>query len=290
MPYKLQFQLAGEPPAYPYSVATGLRAVAFGWICAADAALAKTIHDANQSKPLSISPLWTVAGEQRVCLFEIAVLADSLLPVFLEGIQRSSDQIRLGNRHYTLTTVDVVAAATWQDLLAPPASGNPEFEFEILSPAAHHMPSGHNPQIEPETDAPEEPATAKIRKSIVLPTPELYFGSYLGRWNVCCETKISEDLLRLVEKQVAVRACQGATQQIMLDRNRLFIGFEGYVCFEILKPTTFPAEARHVLTALARFATFTGTGVDTMRGMGQTRFLEHGHRDRPRSWQKVDPA
>jgi len=251
MPIRLRFVLEGAGAVSPFQHATGLRAVIFDWIRRADPDLAKEIHDANQSKPFSISPLWS---ERGFSLFEVAVLSDDLIAPLLEGIERAGDTVRLGRQTYRLRDQEAVGAVTWEELLhaAPTAR---EFGFRLISPTAHHAPG-------------------ELRKSVVLPSPELYFGSWLGRWNVCCPVKFDMEAIRtLVEQQVAVKMCEGGTRAVTLDQGRPFIGFQGEVRFTLLKPETVAPEARTALAALARFAAYCGTGVDTMRGMGQTEIL-----------------
>ena len=251
MPIKLRFVLEGAAPVSPFQHATGLRAVVLDWVRRADPELSQEIHDANQSKPFSISPLW---NEQGFSLFEVAVLADSLIAPLLEGIAQAGETVRLGRHSYRLREQEAVGAITWEELLTPCPSAR-EFAFRMLSPTAHHAPG-------------------ELRKSVVLPAPELYFGSWLGRWNVCCPIKFDTDAIRsLVEQQVAVKACEGGTRAVMLDQGRTFIGFQGEVRFTLLKPDTVAPEARSALATLARFAAYCGTGVDTMRGMGQTELL-----------------
>ena len=251
MPIKLRFVLEGPAFVSPFQHATGLRAVTLDWIRRADPELSQEIHDANQSKPFSISPLWSEEGS---AMFEVAVLADSLLAPLLAGIESAGETLRLGYQTYSLREWHTFGAVTWEELLAPhPAARN--FGFRIASPTAHH-------------------AAGELRKSIVLPSPELYFGSWLGRWNVCCPAPFDMEAIRsLVEQQVAVRMCEGGTRAVTLDQGRPFIGFQGTVRFTLLKPETVAPEYRTALAALARFAAYCGTGVDTMRGMGQTETL-----------------
>jgi CRISPR/Cas system endoribonuclease Cas6 (RAMP superfamily) len=214
---------------------------------------AAQIHNANQLGPLTISPLWCKPGSGKASVFEVAVLADWLVEPLIAGVEASPIEIRLGPQPFSLTGWEVSTAATWHDLLAPAPAGWRQFECELKTPTAHH-------QRQP------------FRKSIVLPSPELYVGSWLERWNLCCEIKLDADALRqVVEERVAISAASGATRSVLLDPGRPFIGFEGRVRFVLLEPETFSEPARNSLAALARFANFAGTGVETMRGMGQTR-------------------
>jgi CRISPR-associated endoribonuclease Cas6 len=257
MPIKLRFALEGPDPVSPFRHATGLRAVTLDWIRRADPVLSQAIHDANQSKPFSISRLWS---EEEVAMFEVAVLTDSLVAPLLEGIESAGKMVRLGPHTYFLREWQTFGAVTWEELLTPCPAAR-EFHFRIVSPTAHH-------------------AAGELRKSIVLPSPELYFGSWLGRWNVCCPAQFDMEAIRsLVEQQVAVKSCEGGTRVVMLDQGRPFIGFQGDVRFTLLKPDTVAPEARSALATLTRFAEYCGTGVDTMRGMGQTKTLfEQGDR------------
>jgi CRISPR-associated endoribonuclease Cas6 len=243
MPLKIRITLAGEPPANPFQHATGLRALVLRWLQTAD-----------QAKPFRISPLQTEREERSRSWFETAVLADEIATPLMQGVKGSREEIRLGPQIFRLLSAEVVDAVSWQELLTP-APERDTWEFQLLTPTAHH-------------------AAGLFRKSIVLPDPENYFGSWMGRWNLCCEGKLDAALKERIAERVVVTACEGGTRAVRLDAGRTFIGFQGRVRFALLKPETAPAEAKTALTALARFASYCGTGVDTMRGMGQTCFLE----------------
>jgi CRISPR-associated endoribonuclease Cas6 len=257
MPQKIRFQLEGRPPVQAFQYATAMRALVLRWLHAADPQLSQEIHDANQPKPLTVSPLWRNEGTERGCWFEVAVLADELAPTLWEGILVSPDTIRLGTQTYAIRSVEKGDAARWEDLAVVPVAPVDEFEMAMLSPTAHHLPG-------------------ELRKSVVLPDPENYFGSWLGRWNSCCEWKFPPEIRDVIARQVAVTYCEGRTHAVRLDQRRTFIGFQGRVRFSLLKPQQAPEGTANALLTLARFANYRGTGVDTMRGMGQTVFLEPG--------------
>jgi CRISPR/Cas system endoribonuclease Cas6 (RAMP superfamily) len=71
-------------------------------------------------------------------------------------------------------------------LLRPPEDAR-RFDFCLHSPTAHH-------------------ATGQYRKTIPLPAPELCFGSWLGRWNLCCPTKIDESIKEVIAERLVVAA------------------------------------------------------------------------------------
>lgn len=248
MPTRLLIPLHGPPPESQFQHATGLRALVLRWIEAADPALSLALHEENQPKPYAISPLWNQNG---VLSFEISLLADWLLKPLVTGMSECGDEVRLGSQRFRVEQPEIALEASWEELLEPPQPGERRFDLRFLTPTAHHAPG-------------------PFRKSVVLPSPEFYFGTWFNRWNLCCEQKMSEGILTTVQERVAVGACTGGTHAVRIDRSRTFIGFQGTVRFQILKPDTLSAEEYQCLQALARFATFCGTGVETMRGMGQT--------------------
>jgi hypothetical protein len=52
MPVKLRIYLEGDPPSHPFQHMAGLRKLVLDWLAlAGGAALATTVHDANQPNP-----------------------------------------------------------------------------------------------------------------------------------------------------------------------------------------------------------------------------------------------
>ena len=255
MPQKLCVTLEGDFPESPHTFATALRGLIYESLRTENASLAHDLHDANQPKPLIISPLWHDERIPRTAYFHLSVLADWLLEPLLNGVEKRKNTLYLGRQAVRLASIQTVAETTWEDFFVPPYGEIAEFYISLLSPTAHH-------------------ASGAYRKSVVLPSPELYFGSWFSRWNLCCELQMPESALEAVSAQVAVAYCSGATQPVSIDRKRPFIGFVGEVRFTILKPEELADNIKRCLLALARFSNFCGTGVETIRGMGQTVYHE----------------
>lgn len=251
MPQRIRIHVSGNPPSNPFQHSTGLRAVLYGWLEHNGAAIATALHDANQVKPFTLSPLG--ASRDGECFFDVAILTDWLSAPMLDGLSSGRREIRLGRDDYAIAGWEVTHEADWESLLGC-GGRTKEFAFRILTPAAHHAPGA-------------------IRKSIVTPSPELYFGSWLNRWNLCCGRGMPEELSDVVAGRLVVSAFSGGTEAVRLERDRTFIGFTGSVRFSVLSPDTLPPDALSYLHALARFADYCGTGVDTSRGMGQTVYL-----------------
>ncbi len=255
MPLKIRFSLEGGGPPDPYQHARGLRAVVLNWIDKVNPKLSTEIHDFDQPKPYCISPLRREnAGRRKGCFFDLSVLVDGLYAPILEGQAAQEDIFHLGNFAYRVCEREVHHLQTYEEIVEGVRPDAKEFRLRLCTPTAHHRGS-------------------EIRKAVVLPDPELYFGSWWTRWNLCSELQISEAVLAVVARQVAVSYCQGGTQTANIDEGRNFAGFVGEVTFVLLKPNTIDPEIRQALAALGRFAEYCGTGVDTMRGMGETQLL-----------------
>jgi len=251
MPLKLRFHLHGPPPASPFQHGAGLQALVLGWVAAGDPDTAARLHDANQPKPYAISPLWPAAGDADSRFFDVSLLVDSLAQLLIDGASRSAS-VQLGPLCYRLRgDVESRDSVSYPELVAQAKPTSTRFRLRLLTPTAHHAPGD-------------------FRKAIVLPSPENYFGSWLNRWNVCAPIGIDDCLLATVERHVAVCACAGRTERVEMDRGRSHIGFIGEVMFEVLKPNLVAESDIKALAALARVATYCGTGVGTTRGMGQT--------------------
>jgi CRISPR-associated endoribonuclease Cas6 len=255
MPHRLHFTFRGDPPEQPFQHAAGLRALALRWISEADPELGASLHSSGRPKPYTLSPLWSPRGEPGVVRWEVTVLTDWLLEPLEAGVRKCGPEVRLGPQRFELERWERGRGVAWHGLLdGPPAS---DWTLRLHSPTAHH-------------------ATGPFRKSVVLPTPELYWGSWYQRWNLYAPPELRmEDsfLLETVAERIAVSGCAGQTETVPLDAGRAFLGFTGEVRFTLLQPKETAPELRAALTALARLAPYCGTGVETMRGMGQTELL-----------------
>jgi CRISPR-associated endoribonuclease Cas6 len=249
MPIRFRVHLEGEPPAHPFQHMAGLRKLVLDWLALAGGAeLATTVHDANQPNPYTISPIFCEDGHPW---FELGVLADPFVLTIQEGAAGYGGDLRLGRQRFRLLGVEAREQASWEQLLRPGGPSRP-MTVRLVTPTAHHAPGPH-------------------RKAVVLPAPETYFGSWLDRWNLCSPWSFPDTLLETVREQVAVGACRGQTEMVQIDAARRFVGFVGEVTFRVLKPELLASEQKAALTALVRFAGYCGTGVETTRGMGQTR-------------------
>jgi CRISPR/Cas system endoribonuclease Cas6 (RAMP superfamily) len=254
MPLKLRFHLGGDPPPHAFQHADGLRRLVLDWLALGGGPdLATALHDANQPNPYAISPLY---AHKDALWFEVAVLADPFVAPICEGADRYGTDLRLGPQLFRRVSMEKRGEVSWERLLR---SREPllAMSVRLVTPTAHHAPGPY-------------------RKAVVLPAPETYFGSWFDRWNLCSPCPFPESLLETVRMNVGISACRGQTETVLLDARRRFIGFVGEVTFRLLKPEMAAPEEKVALAALARFSNYCATGVETVRGMGQTRTMLEG--------------
>lgn len=253
MPQILQITLDGPAPRDPFQHMSGLRVMLLDcWECRNDPLMAGLLHDANQPKPYTVSPLRAGPGAGRVS-FHVSVLIDGLADALWT---RLGPDVRLGTARFSLAGPPVlVGAASWEELRQTPAPPVPRWTVRLETPTAHHPPG-------------------PVRKVVWLPTPEAYFGSWLSLWNLYAPAVLNPAILDVVVERVAVSDFQGGLERAALQPGcPPWRGFVGTVVFDTLQPATLPSGAAQTLGVLARFAPFCGTGVETGRGMGQTRLL-----------------
>ncbi len=105
------------------------------------------------------------------------------------------------------------------------------------------------------------------RRNVVLPLPELVFGSLLARWNELAPQRLPEELRQAAKEGLLIAGYRLQTH--MLDFGRFKeLGFEGECEYEC--GPGLAAEQRAQLAALAGFAFYAGVGAKTTMGMGQS--------------------
>lgn len=100
-----------------------------------------------------------------------------------------------------------------------------------------------------------------------FPLPELVLSSLVDKWNTFAEEKITEEIKKEFKK-IKISWLRLTTEFVHYSKHRA-AGFMGKVAYTI--PKTATEETRRRINALADFAFYSGVGMNTIKGMGQTR-------------------
>ena len=112
------------------------------------------------------------------------------------------------------------------------------------------------------------------KKVVILPQPELVFGSLARAWNYLAPPPLQVDRATLetyLEEDVVVKRMDNLRTQMLHFQKSPQVGFLGEVTFGLLGEDN---AARAQLNALADFAFYAGVGMKTTMGMGQCRRVE----------------
>lgn len=221
------------------------------------------LHDADRRKPFSAGPLRVAAAAGRPGEARLDVRCwDPQLGEQLEDAARTSldASLHIAGRPAAVLSVDRLASATLEELLAPPHRAPVWVRFE--TPAFFgfgRWPGG-------------------AQRIIRQPLPGLVAGSWLYAWRQAggplfgipegsgLRDWLGERIDLLAMHGLRTRAAPGAAVQTA--------GFVGTVGFRWAGPEPWgPA----LLTALARFSAYSGTGAKTGHGFGETWCLESGN-------------
>jgi CRISPR-associated endoribonuclease Cas6 len=242
-----------------------------------DAALAEVLHWPNMpARPFTVSPLLGVGrarnGQVRLSPEEdyyvrFTVLYPPIFERFMARFLRGDGRpvIRLGRALLLIKEILATPGShpwagytSWAQLAAG-ANPDPEIALEFTSPTAFSF-------------GQQEWG----KKAVVLPQPDLVFRSLARSWNTLAPPPLQMDqdaLLAYVTEHVVVKRIHGLETQLLRFRHSPQVGFVGRVTYRLMAEDE---AARCQLNALADLAFYTGVGMKTTMGMGQSRRVVGG--------------
>ena len=253
MPTRLKFTLHGVQSQNPFVHAQALQGLVYSWIKAVDPNRSQTLHDSASSKPLSISPLAVVSD--NLSAFYVTCLDDALACTVCKGADCHGNSIHLKApsevKTFTLdSNIEFVDESSWTKI-----------EYESLAAYAWRI---HllSPTV-----------CRKKGRLLPLPDPVNYFSSWYFRWESFAPKSLeAPTLLDFVKDHIDVIGFSGETVKIPVNENQeAFPGFTGTVEFAVRKSKLVDSTLLKKLDCLVSLGDFSGTGAQTMRGMGQTR-------------------
>lgn len=141
--------------------------------------------------------------------------------------------------------------------------------YEAL--AAGQMLQGGAPRRQVTLDFASPTAFKSAGVQVPVPLPNLVFGSLVDRWNQFSPIVLSPDVRRFGDEMVAISRYRLESRPVQHKQGALRIGGTGRVTYTALGGDRYWL---NTLQMLADFALYSGVGVQTATGMGQTRRKE----------------
>jgi CRISPR-associated endoribonuclease Cas6 len=252
----------------PRDIGRAVYAVALENLARVDADLPQSIHAGDGPKPVTCSGILNGRGNRQGT--SISPTEDYY--VRITGLnQRASQALDAAFLTQPPTTLTLnghpftVTSATC-DNTQHPWSGRTTYE----TLAAQHMLHSDPPprQVTLSFAAPVAFKSGGIQ--MPLPLPGLVFGSLVDRWNQFSPVRLSPDVRRFGEEQVAISRFRMHSRPVDQKNGAMRVGGLGRVTYTVLRSDRY---WQGVMGLLADFALFSGVGVQTTSGMGQTRRL-----------------
>jgi CRISPR-associated endoribonuclease Cas6 len=257
----------------PPSVGRAAHAALLARIHEHDAALARYLHDREGPKPLTCSSLMGASahpdGLRVRAGAPLSLRYTALLPEVAAALQallidEPPDAIRLD-----VHTLQVTGALC--DEKADPWTGTTTYEALAAAQASGSAPADRTIRLHFASPT----AFRSGGLTVPVPLPSLVFGSLVERWNAFSPIRLSGEVRRFGEEMIAISR-YSLHSRIMSHKNEaLRIGGVGEASYRALSGDRYWVG---VMNVLARFARFSGVGVQTTTGMGQARWLAAGER------------
>jgi len=240
-------------------------------IQAVDPDLSAHMHDAQQRKAFSLSPLYGYrqqhgrlrvrAGDQG--WLRLGLLDDQLFGVFMQHLLDSRQPvIRLGPVHFAITEV-----------LGSPG-GHPWVGYTTLEQlrALDETPQRWRLEFASPTAIRWGEADSGTRRVEVFPQPRMTIAGLRKRWDRWTGETWGRDFEEWVERNVVVSRVWRWETKPVIYRKQTYVGGQGQLEYRLLDGRE-RAKAIH-LNRLLQLAFFTGVGYKTTHGLGQMRVME----------------
>ncbi|NJN82979.1 MAG: CRISPR system precrRNA processing endoribonuclease RAMP protein Cas6 [Caldilineaceae bacterium] len=258
--------------ALPGSTGELAHAAFYAAIAAVDPALSAQMHDAQNRKDFSLSPLygyWQSPADKRIHVnpgqegwLRIGLLNDRLFGLFMQHLLQSSrPSIRLGSVHFAITEV-----------LGSPGS-HPWVGYMTVDQlrALDERPSRWTLQFESPTAIRWGEADNGTRRVELFPLPRPAIAGLRSRWDKLTGDTWGRDFEEWVERNVAIgRVWQWETQPFPYQKQS-YVGGLGKLEYRCLDPSNH-ANVAH-FNRLLHLAFFAGIGYKTTHGLGQVRLV-----------------
>jgi len=258
-------------PAGTGSIPTAMGRAVHAWflerVGEQDQALAKHLHNDEGPRPFSISNLWGTGSARggrvsidprQPCWLRLTALTDEVSVALEAALPAPGAQIVLDDTPFIVREVATETAqhpwagrTTYADLAQ---------EYTL---ASSERPQGVTLRF-------SSPTLFRSQgQDVPLPLPALVFGSYLRKWNAFAPLALPDEARRYAEECVALGRFKLRSHFVSFEHGGKGgnVGFTGEVRFRFLVGDGYWTR---VMTLLAGYAFWAGTGYRTTAGLGQT--------------------
>jgi CRISPR-associated endoribonuclease Cas6 len=256
-----------ESTSVPAALGRAVHAWLLDRIDAVDAPLAKRLHEGSEARPFTVSNLWGTgrAREGRVdldpekaCWLRLTGLTQEASGAIERILPETGEQVSLAGASLRVTGV---ATETEQHPWAGRADYGDLVQRYTLSTG--RRPVGVTLRFASPT------CFRSQGRDVPLPLPTLVFDGYLRKWNAFSPLGLPEEAKRYAEECVALGRFKLRSHLVSFEQGDkgAQVGFTGEVRFRYLVGDGYWTR---VMTLLAGYAFWAGTGYRTSAGLGQT--------------------
>ncbi|MCB9148510.1 MAG: CRISPR-associated endoribonuclease Cas6 [Caldilineaceae bacterium] len=268
--------IAQNAGTLPGSVGELAHAAFYAAVQAVDPALSARMHDAQERKAFSLSPLygyWQSPQDKRIHVntgqagwLRLGLLDEELFAVFMQhilysGLTGGAPTIRLGNVDFAIREVQGSPGShpwsgyiTVADLAALDATST-RWVLEFASPTAIRW----------------EQADNGTRKVEIFPQPRLAMASLRSRWDKMTGDQYGKEFEEWVGRNVVVGRVWNWETEPFAYKRQSYIGGTGQLQYVLLDSSNQSYTAH--FNRLLHLAFFAGIGYKTTHGMGQVRVI-----------------
>lgn len=274
--------IAQESGSLPGTVGELAHAAFYAAVDAVDPALAAQIHDAQERKAFSLSPLYGYrqsTTDQRIHVsagqpgwLRLGLLDEELFAVFMQhilysGLTGGEASIRLGRIGFTITEAlgspgshPWVDYTTW-DALSSLHEISERWVVEFASPTAIRWGEADN----------------KVRRVEIFPTPRLAIASLRTLWDRTTGAQWGRDFEEWVDRNIAVGRIWHWQTEPFRYQKQIYVGGLGKLEYRVLDGRNRDNVAH--FNRLLNLAFYAGVGYKTTHGLGQMRVVSSGKRE-----------
>ena len=239
---------------------------------AVDPALASQLHDVQERKAFSLSPLygyWRSPADKRIHVrpgqegwLRLSLLDDQLFAVFMQHLLSSQHPtIRLGECHFAI-----------HEVLGAPGS-HPWVGYTTLEQLRALQPDNRNwvLSFESPTAIRWQEADNGTRRVEIFPHPRFAIASLRSRWDKLTGEAWGLEFEEWVGRNVVVNRVWHWETQTFAYQKQNYIGGQGKLEYRLLDDSNreYTAHLHHLL----HLAFYTGIGYKTTHGLGQVRLV-----------------